>query len=116
MGRYRPFRLSSGRVAEQCALRGGELLLERGDGLGQGGDRAVLELAGLDDRGQHALVLAAQVVEELTLELADVRDRDVVQLAGGAGPDRDNLLLDRERLVLALLQQLDQARAALQLR
>ena len=34
----------------------------------------------------------------------------------GAGPDRDDLLLDRERAVLRLLEQLDQAGAALELR
>lgn len=60
-------------------------------------------------------MLKAQVVQELALEAADLRDRDVVQLAGGAGPDGDDLLLDRERLVLALLEQLDHARTALQL-
>ena len=60
-------------------------------------------------------MLAAQVLQELRLEAADVLDRDVVQLAGGAGPDRDDLLLDRERRVLRLLEQLDQAGTALQL-
>ena len=61
------------------------------------------------------LVLAPHEVEQLGLEAADVLDRDVVEVAGRAGPDRDDLVLDRERRVLRLLEQLDQAGAALEL-
>ena len=42
--------------------------------------------------------------------------RDVVEVAVGAGVDDRDLLLDRQRLVLRLLQDLDQPRAAIELR
>ena len=61
---------------------------------------------------KRALFVAPHVVEELALELADVGHRHVVELAAGAEPDRDHLLLDRERRVLRLLEQLDEAAAA----
>ncbi len=64
---------------------------------------------------EDARVAAAEVVQEVALEPADVLDRDVVELAGGAGPDRDDLLLDRERRVLGLLEQLDQPCTTLEL-
>src|SRR6516225_5208137 len=54
-------------------------VLERGRGvLGQFPGRA--------DRLVDARVLAAQRAEELLFEPADVLDRDVVQVPGGAGP------------------------------
>src|SRR6266545_4683466 len=68
------------------------------------------------DRGERLLVRVSQVLEELALEPADVRQRDVIQLAGGTGPDRDGLLLNRVRRVVRLLEQLHQAAAPLQLR
>src|SRR5699024_7564540 len=80
-----------------------ELLLGRG-----------LELAGGADRLEHAAVVA-QVLEQLALEVADVLDLDVVELALGAGPDGDDLLLHRERRALGLLEQLHQAGTAVQL-
>ena len=48
--------------------------------------------------------------------LEDVLDRDAVELTGGAGPDRDDLLLDRVRRVLRLLEELGEARAVQALR
>src|SRR5690606_39319549 len=101
---------------EDAAGAGLEGLLEGGDGLLQGGLGLGLELAGLPDVLQDPGVLAAQVVQEVALEAADVLDRHVVQLAGGARPDRDDLIPDRERSVLALLEQLVEALTALQLR
>src|SRR2546421_235219 len=67
------------------------------------------------DRAQRVLVRVPQVVQELPLEPPDVGDRDVVDLAGGTEPDRDDLLLDRVRRVVRLLEQLHQARAAVEL-
>ena len=72
----------------------------------------VLELPGLTDRVEDALVLELDVLEELLLEPADVDDRNRVELAGGGRPDGDDLLLDRERRVLALLEHLHEALAA----
>src|SRR5690349_20275994 len=92
---------------EAATVTGGELLLERID-LGLQRRRSVVgELVGLRDALQHAAG-AAQVVEELPLEAADIADVDRVELAGGAQPDRDHLLLGRVRRVLRLLEQLHQ--------
>src|SRR5207253_6171523 len=43
------------------------------------------------------------------LEAQHVLDGDLVELAVGAGPDRDDLLLHRVRRVLGLLEQLGEA-------
>src|SRR6478672_7360676 len=93
----------------------GELLAELGDRLVQGVPRVVVELAGLPDPVEHALVLMVEEAEEVLLEGADVLDLDLVELAGRAGPDADDLLLDGERAALLLLEQLDQASATRQL-
>ena len=82
-------------------------LLELGGGV-------VVEHVGVAQRVEH-LGVAAEVVEQLALEAQHVLDRDLVELAVGAGPDRDDLLLDRERRVLRLAQQLGEARAAVEL-
>src|SRR5215471_10632886 len=58
-------------------------------------------------------------VEELVqlgLEGAHVADRNAVQIAVRAGIDDRDLALDRQRRVLRLLQDLDEPRAAIQLR
>src|SRR6187200_2404062 len=89
---------------EELVLEGGDLGVERLLGL-------LLELAGLADGREQLVLAAAQVVQEVGLEAADVLDGDVVELAGGAQPDGDDLLLDRRRRGLALLEQLDEASA-----
>jgi len=76
----------------------------------------VTELAGLHDAVVDALVRAADEVKELALEAEHVADRHLIQVAVGAGPDRGDLALHGVRRVLRLLEQLDQARAALELR
>jgi hypothetical protein len=75
-----------GLVAHRGLLRAGrcELLLELAHGLLEARARLVLELLGLADGVQEALLLATQVVEELGLEAGDVLDGDGVELAGGA--------------------------------
>src|SRR5918992_652588 len=100
---------------EQAAAADLEALLELRDGVLERGQSVVGQLAGLPDRGEDALVVALDVVVELGFEAADVLDRHVVQLAGGPRPHRDDLLFHRERAVLRLLEQLDQAAAAVQL-
>ena len=65
--------------------------------------------------GQDVRPLRLEEAVELALELADPRRRDVVELAGrGDVQDRD-LLLDAERLVLRLLDDLRELLAAGQL-
>ena len=93
---------------------GRELAVEGLDGLLQALHGVVAELLGLPDLVEDAVVAAGDEVEELRLEAAHVAHRHHVELAGGAQPQRDDLALDRERRVLALLEQLDQALAAVQ--
>src|SRR5215469_15069570 len=83
-------------------------VLERSGGV-------VGELAGLPDRRVYPVVAALHVIEEVVLEPPDVVDRHVVEVSAGAGPHRDHLPLHRHRAVLRLLEQLDQARAPVQL-
>src|SRR6476619_3679386 len=79
------------------------------DDLGQGRLGVLVELEGLADRLED-LAVATQRLEQLGLERADVLDGDVVELAGRAGPDRDDLLLHGVRRALRLLEQLDESR------
>src|SRR6478672_1192272 len=79
------------------------------DDLGQGRLGVLVELEGLADRLED-LGVPTQRLEQLGLEVPDVLDRDVVQLAGRTGPDRDDLLLDGVRRALRLLEQLDESR------
>src|SRR5687768_16946433 len=72
----------------------------------------VLELRGLPDAREDALVAAAQVVEELVLEAEHVVGGHLVQATRRAGPQRDGHLLDRVGRVLRLLEQRHQALAA----
>ena len=48
-------------------------------------------------------------------ERAALLDRQIVQVALGAGEDDQDLLFDRQRLILALLQNFHQALAAVEL-
>src|SRR5688572_3804926 len=77
------------RLVRELALTGSgqEVLPELGDRLLERGGGVVGELVLLRDRVEDLLAVVPQVREELLLELADVGDRDLVELAGGAGPD-----------------------------
>src|SRR6266545_3429165 len=107
--------LGRGLVDPQLLALAPEDLLELVERRLELGRDVVVPLAACD-RGERLLVRVSQVLEELALEPADVRQRDVIQLAGGTGPDRDGLLLNRVRRVVRLLEQLHQAAAPLQLR
>ena len=74
------------------------------------------ELLALADLFEDLLVRALHVLEELPLELLNVLNGHGVEVAPGAQEDGDDLLLDRHRAVLRLLEQLDQPAAAVQLR
>src|SRR5262245_4341267 len=93
-----------------------EALLELVDRRGQLLVQLVAELLGFADLLEDAVIRGAQVIEEFGLEAADVLDRNGVQMSLRTKEDRDDLLLDRERLVLRLLEQLDESGTALQLR
>jgi hypothetical protein len=56
------------------------------------------------------------VVEEFGFKPADVLDRYGVEVTARTKEDRDDLLLDRQRVILRLLEQFHQPRTALQLR
>src|SRR5690606_36948677 len=94
---------------------GTELLLEAGHRALQRGAGVVTQLAALTDAGEQVALLPTQVVDELALEAADVLDGDRVELTAAAGPDDRDLLLDRDRRGLRLLEQLDHAGTTLQL-
>src|ERR1051325_9870599 len=70
----------------------------------------------LGDSGEQLRRARFDELVELALERAHVRDGDVVQIAVGAGIDHRHLALDRQRLVLRLLENFDQPRAAVELR
>ena len=59
-------------------------------------------------------MLAAQEREEALLELADLADRQLVEIAVHAGEDHHHLLLDRQRRELRLLEELGEAGAAVE--
>ena len=61
-------------------------------------------------------VLRLEEAIQLLLVAAHVVDGDGVEEALGAGVDDHHLLLDRQRLILRLLQDLDQPAAAIELR
>src|SRR5207249_2668918 len=52
---------------------------------------------------------------ELALELAHLRHRQIVNVAASSGEQDQNLLAERQRLILVLLQHLNQVLAAIEL-
>ncbi|KAB5588085.1 Acetylglutamate semialdehyde dehydrogenase [Ceratobasidium theobromae] len=97
--------LAGGDLAGQHTVARHVGLAEGLDGVAQGGLGLLGQVAGLADRGEDAGV-AAQVVEQGVLEGQHVLDLEVVEVAVRAGPDADDLLLDRVRRVLRLLEEL----------
>ena len=69
----------------------------------------------LQDAVRDVLPDRVHVAVQVALELADLVFRNVVEVARGAAEDDHDLLLDRDRLVLRLLQHLHQPLAAAQL-
>src|SRR6266404_1024870 len=101
------------RLGISTYARSGELLGEVDDKGAQLLFDVLGDLALLADRGKDR-ALGAQRVEQAGLEIADARDRQVVEMAAGAGEQRADLLFDQHRAELALLQQLGEALAARQ--
>ena len=83
-------------------MLGKELFLKFLNGLRQLLLGIILELAGRTDGFGH--ISAVHVLEQLLLEDADEFDRNIEQLARNDGKDDDDLLLDRNRAVLRLLE------------
>src|SRR6185436_19607272 len=68
------------------------------------------------DAGEHGPVARLEESIQVLFVTADILDRHVVEEPLGRGVDDDDLLLDCQRLVLRLLQDLHQAAAAIELR
>src|SRR6478752_4619236 len=94
------------------APRGQELRLRRVDRAPERGAQVVGQLLLIGDVAQHLRVLPLQEPEQELLEGPDLVDRHVVEVTLGAREDDRDLPLDRQRLVLALLEQLHHALAA----
>src|SRR5262245_7002350 len=113
----RPF---LGRGRGRRGLRRGVRRDERGlrlrDRGGEGLLRRLLDLARLPDRLADLRVPLPDEPPQLLLEGEDLRDGKVVEVAAGPRVDRDDLLLDGDRDVLPLLQELLQALAPRDLR
>src|SRR5690606_32354208 len=82
------------------ARTGAELALELLNLSGELGDGSVVENVRLAQRVE-CLRVASEVVKELALEAENILNRDLVHVALGASPDRNGLLLDGVRRVLA---------------
>ena len=109
-----PVRLA---LLERLALLvevGAEVVDHLGDRLAERLLVLVGELAVVDPAHQLPL-LGLQPPEQVGEELLHALDLDPVEVAAGAGVDRGDLLADRERAALVLVQHLDQALAAAEL-
>jgi len=71
--------------------------------------------AGLSNRVEQVRVLRPEVDQQLGLESTNVLNGNRVEPALGAGVDRDALLFDRHRRIEALLEQLGEAIAPVEL-
>src|SRR5207302_8067082 len=115
LGRGRRRLLSLGRRARLLFFAVRMALLEvldhRADVLLDLGRPALL----LQDALPDALADRVHVPEEIALELLHGLPGDVVEIAGGAAEDDHDLLLDRHRLVLGLLQHLHETLAPTEL-
>ena len=87
-------------------LAGLEPLRELLDGLARAASRSSSR-ALLHDLLHHLALAGPHELQQLGLEPAHVLDRDLVEVTVAARPDRDDLVLDQERAVLGLLEQLD---------
>lgn len=77
--------------------------------------RLVLDFLVAGDLRENIGLRGCQELQQIVLETAHIGDRNIVQVAIGGGPDDGDFLLDRERLVLALLESLSQTLATLDL-
>src|SRR5215207_11034170 len=112
-GRFRGVNRRVGLRVEAALLPGG---LEVGDGA----DQFLLDLVGerllLADAVENARLRGLDEALEVRLEAAHLIDGNVVELTARRRPEDEHLLLDIYRPVLRLLQNLDEALAARELR
>src|SRR5438045_6907869 len=76
----------------------------------------IVELLLLDDPSEHLRRARLDELVQLALERPHFGHGNVVQVAVRAGVNHRHLTLDRQRLVLRLLENLDQTGAAIELR
>ena len=99
-----------------AALASGEERLAEVVGRGiEGRGGGVVENVGLAQLAQDVAVLGLEETIELLLEVLDARRRDVVQQALRGDVQDCDLFLDRDRLILGLLDDLRELLAAGQL-
>src|ERR1022692_1023662 len=91
------------------------MLLRLLDHIGQLRFQAVIEDLLLHDGAQQATLGRVDVLVKLLLEVANLIHRQIVEESSGAREDDQNLLGKRQRRKLILLQQFDQALAAIEL-
>ena len=96
-------------------LRIYELLLCFLDYSGHLGFEIVVQNLLFHDRVEQARVRGVYILVESFFEFANLLDWQIVEDAAGSGKDDQNLLGERQRRELALLQQFDQALAAIEL-
>src|SRR3546814_4853536 len=78
------------------------------------GFRIVGKLLLVADRVQNARMSGLHIAQELFLETADIRDRQLVEIAVDAGIDHDDLLFDLERRELGLLEEFGETRTTIE--
>src|SRR3712207_3605990 len=76
--------------------------------------RVVVESLGLAKLAENVRMVVPEMAEQSAFETGDGVDRHVVEEAVHARIDGDDLLLDRHRVELRLLEQLGEARAAVE--
>src|SRR5262245_9233500 len=95
--------------------RGPDLFLERLQELAHALLHAVVEGLLAPDLPEEVLAPQIDELVQLLLAAADLVDRDAVQRAGRAREDDEDLTLEAVGVVLALLEELDEPLAALEL-
>src|SRR4051794_37487127 len=95
--------------------RRGERLAEFLEGRVQLALQRIVERLFLGELRHHRRAAGIEVAIQLDLVDAELLDRDRVEIPVGRGVDDRDLLLDAERLILRLLQHLDEAAAAIEL-
>src|SRR5678815_5168221 len=88
-----------------------ELLAERCQRVLEFGSRIVVEHLRVADRLQDIAMLRTEIAQHRRLVAGDFLDIDGVDKSLGACIDRGDLLLDRHRAILRLLQELGQPSA-----
>src|SRR6185312_13930392 len=100
-----------------CGLRSFDKpLLHFGDGLAELRLESIIENFLLANVGENARLRVLNKLVELGFKAAAFFDGDIVEQTLGSREDDGDLLFDRQRLILRLLQNFDEALTAVELR